>query len=413
MESKSQGRGILICVVPLVILAMMARVGIAYISWGSQDATQFQEFGKKVAQHGIMHLYRVDVMYNHPPALGYFCAFVYRLTHGRLDQPDIKSARHLGLTFPFVFKGINLLADIIVCWLLWKIARPQFGQFVAAATVVLFAWSPDSLLMTGFHGNDDPVYAMLCLLAIYLIEDRGRDFWGGVALAAAINVKLIPVLLVPPLLMSYRDWRRTQRFIVGLSLGIIPFIPVVLLDGPAFYRDVLTYGSAITNWGINQFLKEAAREPRFSAIAGILIERYYTTGRLIIIAAVILLSLRARRDPRLNRYTLAACTLCLFMILTPGFGLQYTIIPLPLLYATGRRLAATLYGILSGILLFFTYWQLWFGSWPIDADSDIGPVAPGPLFALLAWATLVVFVFTELRAGKHEPVKLASSPLAV
>ena len=176
---------------------MIARVVVAYVTWGSHDATQFQEFGRTVARFstGIIYLYRVDGMYNHPPALGYVCAAVFRLTHASLDEPDVKSQRRPGMTFPFVFKQTDLMADVITCWLLWKILNPRFGAKWATLAMVLFAWSPTSILLTGYQCNDDPVYAMLCLLAVYLIEDRGRDFWGGLALAAAINVKLIPVLL--------------------------------------------------------------------------------------------------------------------------------------------------------------------------------------------------------------------------
>jgi hypothetical protein len=404
MPSNSSARQALLWALPLIALGFVAREIVSYITFGSHDATQFQEFGRQVALHGIMHLYRTDVMYNHPPALGYVCDIAYRMTHSRLDLPDAKVARQLGMTFPFVFKQINVIADVITCWLLWKILRPRVGANWAAAAVVLFAWSPTSIVMTGYQGNDDPVYAMLCLLAVYLIEDHGRDFWGGVALAAAINVKLIPILLILPLLMHYRERSRAIRFIAGVSLGAIPFIPVLLAVGPPFYQNVLKYGSAIDNWGINQFLIATTREPRFSAVAQALIARYYTMGRLVIIAAIVLLALRVRRDEKLSRYTSAACALCLFMILTPGWGLQYMILPLPLLYATGRIMTATVYSFVGGILCLFTAWQNWLGSWPIDSDAIIGPVAPGPLYALLAWATLIVFVYGELGPGQNKPL---------
>jgi hypothetical protein len=323
---------------------------------------------------------------------------VYRLTHEHGSAPAPPGERKLGITFPFVFKQIDLLADVIVCWLLWKLLRPRFGPTVAAGAAVLYAWSLNSILTTAHHCNTDPVYAMFCLLAVYLIEDRQRDFWGGVALAAAINVKLIPVLLILPLLLSYHERRPAIRFLAGVSIGVIPFIPVLLFQGDAFYRNALTYGSTVTNWGINYFLLETAREPRFSAVAQALIVRYFNVGRLLVVAVILLLSLRARRDSRIDRYTLAACTACLFLILAPGFGYQYMILALPLMFSTGRLLPATLFGLLSGLSLLITFWQNWQGGLPIDSFTLIGRVGPGPLYGLLAWATLIVFVFTQLRA---------------
>src|SRR5262249_36124991 len=149
------------------------------------DATTWQEFGRQIAHRGLMQMYPADRQFNHPPLPGLWATLVYRITHGDADVPDVKQQRKLGLTFPFVFKSIDFVADVIVCFLLWKILRPRYGPGFAALSVVLFAWCIDSILMTSHHGNDDPVYAMLCLLAVYLIEDRGHDFWGGVALGAA------------------------------------------------------------------------------------------------------------------------------------------------------------------------------------------------------------------------------------
>lgn len=372
-----------------IVLALFGRLVLAYFSWGTSDATIWQGYGRHAARDGVLHLFEHEPNFNHPPLMGYFCQFVYRATHIG-DQPDDPAARRLGITFPFVFKLFDIAADAVTCWLLWRMFRPSM---TAAA---LFAWSPVSLLITGHHCNTDPIYSMLCLLSVYLIENRGRDFAGGIALAAAVNIKLIPALLILPMLARYREKRRAGRFVLGLSIGAIPFIVILCAAPGAFTRNVLSYGSMITNWGVNQFLLETSHEPRFSAVAQTLIARYYELGRYIILAAVILLSMRGRRLS-IDRYTLAACAGCLFLIFTPGFGLQYTIFVLPLMLATGRWLIATIYGLLSGLLLFFTYWQMWTRNFPMDTHALIGPTTPGPLYGILAWATLIVFVFTQLR----------------
>ena len=215
-----------------------------------------------------------------------------------------------------------------------------------------------------------------------------------------------------------------MRFLCGVSLGAIPFIPVIWSIGPTFTQSVLRYGSSIDNWGINQFLREGNALPKAAASRRCrdsrLIARYYTMGRLVILAAVVLLAVRGRRDRRIDGYALACCTLCLFLILTPGWGMQYLIIPLPLLYATGRFLPATLYSLLAGVLCLFTAWQNWLGSWPIDSDTIIGPVAPGPLFAAagVGDADRVCLYATEAavqtHSGGHQPMSGTSEiPMTV
>ena len=66
---------------------------------------------------------------------------------------------------------------------------------------------PVRILVSGYHGNTDAVYAMLSLLAVYLLQDRNRPLLAGLALGLAINIKLIPVLLIPPLVLAAQSIR--------------------------------------------------------------------------------------------------------------------------------------------------------------------------------------------------------------
>ena len=380
----------------LILLGLLIRILLAFISWGSNDATTWQLFGKNILDHGILWLYHNNRDFNHPPLPGYFAAGVYWVTHLGANPPDL-NARYMGFSFPFVFKMFDVAADALTCRLLWKILLPRRGAIFAAGAACLFAWSPDSILLTGHHCNTDPIYVMLCLLCVYLVEDRGRDFLGGLALAAAINVKLIPVLLILPFAGTYHDRRRAARFLFGVFPGIIPFIPVLLLEGRKFYYHAIAYGSTAGKWGIDYFLLESLGDPRLHRMVNIIGSEYFVKGRFIIIAAVLLMTIRARRTRRFNCYTLAAAALALFLILTPGFGIQYTLLVLPLLYATGRMLAATIYSLLTGAFLFFSYFANWKGGLPIDTWSNFGVGSSGPLYGLLAWATLIVFVYDELR----------------
>src|SRR5690349_2299301 len=107
-----------------ILLAMLARGTLAYFSWGTSDATIWQEYGRHAARDGVLHLFVHEPNFNHPPLMGYFCGFVYRATHFH-DEPDDPATRHLGITFPFVFKLFDIAADATTCWLLWRIFRPD------------------------------------------------------------------------------------------------------------------------------------------------------------------------------------------------------------------------------------------------------------------------------------------------
>ena len=215
-------------------------------------------------------------------------------------------------------------------------------------------------------------------------------------MAAAINVKLIPVLLILPIAGTYHDWRRAGRFLFGVFPGVIPFIPVLLLEGRKFYYHAIAYGSTAGRWGINYFLLELLGYPpslrdqhhRKPILREGAIHRHRCGF--------------ADDDPCASDATiqwLHACSVHarLFLILAPGFSIQYTLMVLPLLYATGRMFIATIYSLLTGIFLWFAYFPYWKGGFPIDTWSLSGVGSQGVIFGLLAWAMLIVFVYHELR----------------
>src|SRR5262249_50684086 len=155
-------------------------------------------------------------------------------------------------------------SDAIACALVYRISldRTQSrdrAMLIAAA----FAWCPISILLSSHHGNFDPLYAMLSLAALYIIDRHGRWFLGGLLLGAAINVKLIPVLLIPVMAAMCRSWRQLLYLAAGLALMAIPFVPVLIFAPAAFMRNVLHYHSIIDNWGVILFLREASRRPEF------------------------------------------------------------------------------------------------------------------------------------------------------
>jgi len=59
------------------------------------------------------------------------------------------------------------------------------------------ALSPVSIMVSGFHGNTDPVMICLVLLSIYLVES-GRPAWlCGAIFGMAMWIKIVPVIFLP------------------------------------------------------------------------------------------------------------------------------------------------------------------------------------------------------------------------
>jgi hypothetical protein len=296
---------------------------------------------------------------------------------------------------------------------------------MAAGIVAMYAWNPVAILISGYHGNTDSIYACLSLLSVYLLQDRARPFWGGVALGAAINVKLIPVLLILPLALSLRRPAELIKFVAGLAVCVLPFLPPLLLARDAFWHNALAYKSLLTLWGIQFFLlmphppAEAAPD-KVSAAA----RWYWEYGRYVLLAAVCMWAVVARLANRKgadgdgkrgwDRYTIAAVTYALFIALAPGFGVQYLVVLVPLLYAVNPRFA-NVYGLAAGAFLLAAYDHYSDWTFPFSSLFDsMFPVYVG-VIGLAPWALLVYFIgraiFDRFRRNMSSPTEARGFPI--
>jgi Gpi18-like mannosyltransferase len=363
----------------LIVIGFVARVALAWYSIGTNDAGAWERFARGVDARGLRDAYARFPSLNHPPLPVLWAGSALGL------------ARGTGAPFAFVFKLPAVLADAASCAILASVVAARRGRRAGWAAAVAMALSPAAILVGAYHCNTDNVYAMLCLLACALL-DRGRSFGAGTALAAAVNVKLIPVLLIPPLLAICRTRRDAQRFLAGCALGAIPLLIAWIDIGPAFAQHVLAYSPRTNRWGIAFVLYELYLNEPTRRVALDLMRFYFEAGRWFILAAVAMLSFFAWRRRTWDAYELGALTLSIFLLLTPGFGLQYVVVLVPLLLAVNVT-AGTIYGLISGAFLAAAYASVWTGTVPLYSFFD-GPIARSAAvlgaaaWLMLAWYTV-------------------------
>jgi hypothetical protein len=168
----------------------------------------------------------------------------------------------------------------------------------------------------------------------------------GLALAAALNVKLIPIVLVLPLAAVCRDRRVFVRYGLGLSTAVVPFALALASFTPDqrahFFVNVFGYKSYPEWWGIELFTRTLLAAttrtlPKLSTAILQLHDSYFVAGGKILVALSGVLALWSRwgawsalargdstRQDRLpNAYALSAVAYSCFVLLGPGFGVQY------------------------------------------------------------------------------------------
>lgn len=367
----------------LGVLALGARVPMVLQSIGSNDMLTWQAFAAEINRTSIGHLYDTNTLFNHPPLMGLFAGIAHSL------------AAWLGLPFAWLFKAPMLLADVATaCLLYW--AHRRRGPLAAAAVFALFCWNPVSFLISSYHGNTDSLCASLLLLCAVLM-DLKLAFWGGLALAASINVKLVPVLLILPMLACVSSMRQATRFVAGLALGVLPFLPYLIGHWAGFYEHVLSYRSYPNVWGIGLLAAKLSTTPRVARSGQKLLELWVQWGTLVVLLwpALLALGQRVRRTP-VSARQLAACTMLGFLVITPGWGVQYLVYPAALLFAASLN-AGVWYSLAAGAYLHVTYLSLRRPGVPFFSDFSHGETATGVFLGGLAWAIALRTLVDLLR----------------
>src|SRR5581483_9283338 len=119
--------------------------------------------------------------------------------------------------YPFLIRAPACLADFVTAVLLFELVRRVRPLREALLAAALVAFSPVLLVVSGFHGNTDPVVVMFVLAAAYLLLVRRSPLAASIAFGLAVSVKLVPLVLVPALLLAAMRLRRAAvlRFLAG------------------------------------------------------------------------------------------------------------------------------------------------------------------------------------------------------
>lgn len=103
----------------------------------------------------------------------------------------------------------------------------------------LYAFNPVSLMGIAAEGHFDALLIFAVVAVLGLLETR-RLTWAWVALALAVQIKLVAVLLVP-LLLRHGGWRRAGG---GLLVVVAPWL-VYAADLPAWLTGMRTFGGGM------------------------------------------------------------------------------------------------------------------------------------------------------------------------
>lgn len=371
----SRGRLAVLCAAAVMTVV---KVWMAATTYGVDDVWLFYHFAVNVHRYGPIMVYAHPIPgllpYNHPPLTGWMLDLFLRMSHH-------------GIAFPLLIRLPSIAADAVTALLVYELVRTirPVGQALVAGLGT--ALSPVLFVISGYHGNTDPVFVMFTLFSVYLMM---RDRWpalAGASFAVGLSIKLVPVVVLPLLLLVAvrAGVRRLAAFLVGgaVVFGVL-WGPVVVYDLKPFATSVLMYkGIPQYQWGLVQFGQWLGIPGPRSPLIG--------SARFLILLVTVLLPLALawRRPDR----TLPAVglTMMLLLLLSPATSTQYLSWPAACAFLAGVW-PAVVYNVVAGAFLVKLY-DRWNHAYPWHWRRVISWSSswrPGEVaFAAVVWAVLL------------------------
>lgn len=382
-----------IFIVALALIAMTVKLAIAYNTIGTNDAVFFYGFAKVLNEHGLRWTYEHSRYFNHPPLTAYFLQGIFALT----EQPW---AQGLGIHFPFLLRLPGIIADLLTVLVLLQFRKVDVA--VPTWALALFAISPVSLMVSGFHGNTDSVMVLLLVCAVWMCL-RDQPALAGLFLALSCQIKIAPLLLLPAFVLFWWSQNRSRNFlIVGAITTCVLWAQPLLGFSTLFAKNVLAYGSYWGMWGIT-YLFRATGIQEFSRVSFFDLDPaqtlIMTILKVIIIASVVWIAWQNRKSRGRAFVDSLGYAWLVFFVFAPGVCPQYLVWLAPFVLILSPSFYTAV--LISSSVFLFVFYNVTSGGlpWSVAISTDETRDSWIPL-SLLPWLTLI--------AGSILPVIKAS-----
>jgi hypothetical protein len=392
----------------LLGLATAAKALWAMNSLGTCDVMIFAGFANAMLKMGLASLYQRAAMFNHTPFTGWLVKEIY------------VASGHDALRFATMLRLACILADIALVLGLLRV-RKLTGKPPWWA-LCLFAASPVSIMVSGFHGNIDPIMVMfLFLAAVAVLQDR--PVLCGLMFAAACNIKIPPILVAPVFIFYWigRGRRPAISFMGASGALMLAGASWALIHCPAaFLRNVFGYGSYWGSWGVTYWLSHTGvkdfEQFGFQGLSaaqnGVILAL-----KLITLSGVLTLAWRRRKLGGIEFLTTLGAAFTWIFVFMPGAGAQYMVwfAPFLLLLSPGWWAALT-----AGAAIYMARFYHstagfhfpWFFAVPRGPDTPYW--AP---WTNLVWGTFIALLLCRgpswFLIEKRAPAPLAQPPVAI
>jgi 4-amino-4-deoxy-L-arabinose transferase-like glycosyltransferase len=255
----------------VLVLAAVTRIGFLYKNWNNLDFAPSFMIHAEVARNILNgHWFQED--------RAYLQWYVDSCQHAqRLIDPEDFPAPGVGQLTPlyndeggygmllagiwkvtgsqrwWYIRAIQLILDLVMCWLVYAIGKRMFGEGAGLIAALLYAcFIPGVELVVRPHRDIWVTY--LFISSAYLLvsmTDGKKAIWRMLFIGIATGIVawmrstvLLFVVLMVPLLFLTRPWREATRFSLMLVAGfVLTFSPLIVRNYVVFDKFMATRGA--------------------------------------------------------------------------------------------------------------------------------------------------------------------------
>ena len=371
------------------VLALLAKCSMAFFTYGTLDVTTFRNDVAVAKSEGVTVLYREGIHYlvhgqpyaaqifSHPPSM----IHVLRLW----DLLEGSS----GLPLQFWMRFFCALADFGTVLVVWRLSLLKPGFMIDRKALILMAACPISIMVSGFHGNTDPIMMFFLVASVYFVE-ADKPAIAGLFFGLAACVKIVPILFALCFVLRIGTVRVVVRFaVIGAATFFIAGLPYWAYTWREALHVFATYDSR--PWLATLVFRSLGISAGMHRIVFV----------LLAIALSIYMNIRPKRVPLFIQ--VGAVTM-LFLAIAPGFAIQYFVWGVPWVVSLGAMNAAIYYAFAGAFLA--RLYTIWCKGLPWYAADDISSTlgAAGTILLVLSWLAVwyTCFVFVRRIVGHRD-----------
>lgn len=360
----------------------------AFFSPDTPDTHGFVEYVNAIRQNGDIQIYyfrgSFNNPFNFPPSMIHFFKML-----GVISDMT-------GLPLRFWLRISTSLSDLVTVLVVAELLRKHKDRFQLCALLLL---CPVSVFINGYEGNVDGLMIACIVLSVYLIESRFPMF-AGLALGCALSVKIAPLILLPVFFFYLPNVKTRLQFMIAAAAVFVGLSsPYLFQDPPAVWHKVFSYSSIYGVWGLTRIVVLIIGPPSFVHppydVIGIHLA-IATLLKYLVLVVLTVTSLKLNsRSPKPALILQVGMMMSIFLLLTPGFGLQYLLWLVPFVLPAGTRIT----------LLY------WLASFSILFVFNGAPPRAASIFLFMCWTSIAWCLRALWHKAKFRPLTNIEDPL--